>query len=198
MKKKLYLVILVCAMAFSLVACGNKTDAQPQETAQETETVSETVEEQEDPVEETVEETETEKTAAQELAENTECPLEDGIYKAKFTTDSSMFHVNEANEDYGELTVANGKMTIHVTLAGKGILNLYPGLAEDAEKEGAVLLQPTTDEVTYSDGTTDEVYGYDIPVPYLDEEFDVALIGKKEVWYDHKVCVTDAELLIQE
>lgn len=198
MKKKLYLVILVCAMAFSLVACGNKTDAQPQETAQETETVSETVEEQEDPVEETVEETETEKTAAQELAENTECPLEDGIYKAKFTTDSSMFHVNEANEDYGELTVANGKMTIHVTLAGKGILNLYPGLAEDAEKEGAVFLQPTTDEVTYSDGTTDEVYGYDIPVPYLDEEFDVALIGKKEVWYDHKVSVTDAELLIQE
>ena len=202
MKKKLYLVILVCAMAISLVACGDTTDAQPQETTQETENVqavSEAAEEpQEEPVEENVEETETEKTAAQELAENAECPLEDGIYKAKFTTDSSMFHVNEANEDYGELTVANGKMTIHVTLAGKGILNLYPGLAEDAEKEGAVLLQPTTDEVTYSDGTTDEVYGYDIPVPYLDEEFDVALIGKKEVWYDHKVSVTDAELLIQE
>ena len=31
------------------------------------------------------------------------------------------------------------------------------GLAEDAQKEGAELLQPTTDTVTYSDGLTDEV-----------------------------------------
>ena len=119
--------------------------------------------------------------------------LEDGVYKAKFTTDSGMFHVNEANEDWGELTVKDGKMTIHVSLAGKGILNLYSGLADDAQKDGAVLLEPTTDTVTYSDGTTDEVYGFDIPVPYLDKEFDVALIGKKEVWYDHKVKVTEAQ-----
>ena len=116
---------------------------------------------------------------------------EDGVYRAVFDTDSSMFHVNEANDGRGILTVEDGKMTIHVSLASKGILNLYAGLAEDAKKEGAELLSPTTDTVTYSDGMTEEVYGFDIPVPALDEEFDVALIGKKGKWYDHKVCVTD-------
>ena len=42
--------------------------------------------------------------------------LEDGVYTAEFGTDSSMFHVNEANDKKGELTVKDGKMTIHVTL----------------------------------------------------------------------------------
>ena len=60
----------------------------------------------------------------------------------------------------------------------------------DAKKDGAVLLEPTKDKVTYSDGTTEEVNGFDIPVPALDEEFDVALIGKKGKWYDHKVTVS--------
>jgi len=91
------------------------------------------------------------------------------------------------------LTVQDGQMTIHVTLRGKKILNLYPGLAEDAEKDGAVLLEPTTDTVTYSDGLSEEVYGFDIPVPALDTEFDVALIGEKGKWYDHKVSVSNPE-----
>ena len=117
--------------------------------------------------------------------------LEDGVYTATFTTDGSMFHVNEAYEDKGTLTVENGQMTIHVTLTSKKIVNLFPGTAEDAQKEGAELLQPTTDEVTYSDGTTDEAYGFDIPVPAIGEEFDCALVGEKGTWYDHKVMVTD-------
>ena len=117
--------------------------------------------------------------------------LEDGTYVATFTTDNSMFHVNEANNDKGLLTVENGEMTIHVSLAGKGILNLYMGLADDAQKEGAELLEPTTDTVVYSDGTVEEVYGFDIPVPAIGEEFDCALIGKKGKWYDHKVMVSD-------
>ena len=41
-------------------------------------------------------------------------------------------------------------------------MNLYPGLAEDAQKEGAEVLEPTTDSVTYSDGITEEVYGFDV------------------------------------
>ncbi len=120
--------------------------------------------------------------------------LEDGTYVATFTTDNSMFHVNEANNDKGLLTVENGEMTIHVSLAGKGILNLYMGLADDAQKEGAELLEPTTDTVVYSDGTVEEVYGFDIPVPAIGEEFDCALIGKKGKWYDHKVMVSDPVL----
>ena len=117
--------------------------------------------------------------------------LEDGVYSAEFDTDSSMFHVNEANEGLGILTVKDGKMTLHVSLASKSIVNLFVGLAEDAQKDGAELLKPTTDTVTYSDGITEEVYGFDIPVQALDEEFDLALIGTKGKWYDHKVSVTD-------
>jgi hypothetical protein len=117
--------------------------------------------------------------------------IADGTYVASFTTDNSMFHVNEANKDKGILTVRDGKMTIHVSLQSKRIVNLYPGLAEDAQKEGAELLEPTTDKVVYSDGYEDEVYGFDIPVPALDEEFDVALIGTHGNWYDHKVVVSD-------
>ena len=119
-----------------------------------------------------------------------ECPLADGEYKALFKTDSSMFHVNETCNGLGDLTVKDGKMTIHVSLASDGILNLFCGLAEDAQKEGAQILQPTIDKVTYDDGYTDEVHGFDIPVPYLDEEFDVALVGTKGKWYDHKVSVS--------
>ena len=117
--------------------------------------------------------------------------LPDGTYIAEFNTDSSMFAVNEAHEGKGTLTVENGIMTIHISLASKNILNLYQGLAENAKKEDAVLLEPTIDVVTYSDGWISEVYGFDILVPMLDEEFDVALIGKKEKWYDHKVSVSN-------
>ena len=117
--------------------------------------------------------------------------IADGTYVASFTTDNSMFHVNEANQDKGILTVKDGKMTIHVSLQSKKIVNLYPGSAEDAKKEGAELIEPTTDKVVYSDGYEDEVYGFDIPVPALDEEFDVALIGTHGNWYDHKVVVSD-------
>ena len=119
--------------------------------------------------------------------------LEDGVYSAEFDTDSGMFHVNEANDGKGTLTVKDGKMTLHVSLASKNIVNLFVGTAEDAQKDGAELLEPTTDTVTYSDGMTVEVYGFDIPVPAIDEEFDLALIGKKNKWYDHKVKVTNPQ-----
>ena len=125
---------------------------------------------------------------------NTEPALADGVYTADFNTDSSMFHVNEACEGKGTLTVENGQMTIHISLPSKSILNLFCGTAEDARKDGAALLQPTTDTVTYSDGLSEEVNGFDIPVPALDEEFDVAIIGTKGKWYDHKVSVTNAVL----
>ena len=124
----------------------------------------------------------------QEKGENV---LEDGVYSADFDTDSTMFHVNESCDGKGTLTVKDGKMTIHVSLVSKSIQNLFVGKAENAQKESAEILEPTTDSVTYSDGYTEEVYGFDIPVPALDKEFDVALIGKKGKWYDHKVSVSN-------
>lgn len=119
------------------------------------------------------------------------CELSDGLYLADFETDSSMFHVNDTKEGKGILKVENGVMTIHIVLTSKNITNLYPGLAEDAQREGAVLLEPTSEEVTYGDGITEEVNSFDVPVPYLDETFDLALIGKKNIWYDHKVSVSN-------
>lgn len=136
------------------------------------------------------ESTETVETVSTETAQN-EAQLPDGVYTAEFSTDSSMFHVSEACDGKGTLTVKDGVMTIHISLGSKKILNLYPGLAEDAAKDGAVLLEPTTDTVTYSDGMTEEVYGFDVPVPVIGEEFNLALIGTKGKWYDHKVKVSD-------
>ncbi len=104
-----------------------------------------------------------------------------------------MFHVNEACEGKGTLTVKDGQMTIHVSLVSKNIVNLFAGTAEEAQKDGAEVIEPTEDTVTYSDGISEDVYGFDIPVPALDEEFDVAIIGTKGVWYDHRVSVSDPE-----
>ena len=129
--------------------------------------------------------------AGSEETEETAGTLEDGTYEVEFNTDSGMFHVNEANDGKGILTVKDGKMTIHISLVSKNIENLYVGKAADAQKDGAELLQPTTDTITYDDGSTEEVYGFDVPVKALDETFDLALIGTKGKWYDHEVSVSN-------
>lgn len=175
--------VLVFSMAF-MSACAGKTEDQQEAAVEETAPAAKEVTEE-------PEESEAAAEVQEDTAETTQAILPDGTYDAEFSTDSSMFHVSEACDGKGVLTVENGQMTIHVSLASKKILNLYPGSAEDAQKDGAQLLEPTVDEVTYSDGLTDEVYGFDIPVPALDEEFDVALIGTKGKWYDHKVCVSN-------
>lgn len=167
MKKNKILTLAAVLLASTLMGgCGEKTE-EPKETPAKTEA-----------------------TATEEPKVNV-FGLEDGAYVAEFTTDSGMFHVNEAYGDKGTLTVKDGEMTIHVTLTSKKILNLFPGLAADAEKEGAEILQPTMDTVTYSDGMVEEVHGFDVPVPAIDEEFDLALIGTKGKWYDHKVKVSN-------
>ena len=142
---------------------------------------------------ETTEETKTDESSESAKADDTAKGdvLEDGVYTAEFDTDSSMFHVNEANDGKGVLTVKDGQMSIHISLTSKNIVNLFVGKAADAKKDGAELLQPTTDTVTYDDGTTEEVNGFDVPVKALDKDFDLALIGTKGKWYDHTVSVTN-------
>lgn len=130
-------------------------------------------------------------TSATSSSDTTDAVLEDGTYEAEFKTDSGMFHVNEANDGKGVLTVKDGQMSIHISLTSKNIVNLFVGKAADAKKDGAELLQPTTDTVTYNDGTTEEVNGFDVPVKALDKDFDLALIGTKGKWYDHTVSVTN-------
>ncbi len=118
--------------------------------------------------------------------------LEDGIYQATFTTDSRMFHVNEVCKDKAVLTVNKGEGTLHLVMPSKNIVNLFCGVASDAKKKGADLIKPTEEEVTYEDGLKETVYAFDVPLPVMDQEFDLALIGTKGKWYDHKVKVSDA------
>lgn len=117
--------------------------------------------------------------------------LEDGTYVATFKSGHPMFHVNDANNDKGILTVKDGKMTIHVSLQSKKIVNLFYGTKEDAAKDGAELIEPTKDKIVYDDGYEDEVYGFDIPVPYIGKEYTVSLIGRHGNWYEHQVTVSD-------
>ena len=131
--------------------------------------------------------------ASESAAASSARALEDGIYTAEFDTDSSMFHVNEADNGKGMLTVKDGQMTIHIRLASTHIVNLYVGMAADAPDHEADWLQPTTDTVTYSDGTSEEVYGFDVPVEALDTDFQLAILGTKGKWYDHTVSVRNVE-----
>lgn len=117
----------------------------------------------------------------------------DGTYQVDFNTDSSMFHVNEAKDGKGDLTVKDGKMTIHISLVSKNIVNLYLGKAADAESNESDWIEPTTDTVEYSDGTSEEVYGFDVPVASLDTDFDLAILGTKGTWYDHTVSVASPQ-----
>lgn len=203
MRKKAAVLFLGAALTVSMLgACGGNDASSSSSSASSvsTSSVSEASASssvQDESQTETESSTSTSSSSAESTSaestegETSEAQLADGVYTAEFKTDSNMFHVNEANDGKGVLTVENGKMTIHVSLASTHIVNLFVGTKEEAQEDGAVLLEPTTDEVTYSDGTTEEVYGFDIPVPAIDEDFQVALIGTKGKWYDHVVSVTN-------
>ena len=174
--KKLRLVSLTLAVLL-LAGCGASASTATAESVSEAASTAE--------------------TAPAETPAPTEEPaaaaLPDGVYTATFNTDSSMFHASEAVNGKGTLTVENGKMTFHVSLQSQKIVNLYLGTAADAPDHEADWLQPTTDTVTYSDGTSDEVYGFDIPVEAVDTDFALAILGTKGTWYDHTVSISDAE-----
>ena len=175
--KKLQIVSITLA-ALLLAGCGAAESAAPaSESASKAASTVETA---------PAAESESEAPAA-------EAALPDGVYTADFNTDSSMFHANESCNGKGTLTVADGRMTMHVSLQSKKIVNLYLGMAADAADHEADWLQPTTDTVTYSDGTSEEVYGFDIPVAAVDADFQLAILGTKGTWYDHTVSVANAE-----
>ncbi len=171
MKKKIFTVLMAVLMAgMLLTGCTNNNKT------------------------ETSTKTSVEKDSGEDAeVSESEPVLEDGTYTAEFNTDSSMFRVNETCDGKGTLTVKDGKMTMHVTLLSKNIVHLFVGTTDDAKKDGADLLEPTIDTVTYADGTTEEVHGFDIPISVINEKFDLALIGTKGVWYDHKVSVDNPE-----
>ena len=175
---KLALLLAGAVLAGSLTGCG--ASSAPASSAPSSEAAASSA----------VREAASSSAAASETAA---AALPDGVYTAEFDTDSGMFHANEACDGKGTLTVENGTMTFHVSLVSKKIVNLYVGMAADAEAHEGDWLQPTTDTVTYSDGLSDEVYGFDIPVKALDEDFQLAILGSKGKWYDHTVRVANAQ-----
>ena len=118
--------------------------------------------------------------------------LADGVYTVDVTTDGGMFKLSEAVEGKGTLTVKDGQMTVHFTLSGKGFTQVFVGSAEDAQKEGAAVIDAVEDTLKFSDGTTDTANGFDVPVEELNEAFALAAMGKKSAkWYDHTLCVSN-------
>ena len=173
------LLAVSALLAASLAGCGSSASSVASSTSSEA--VS------------SVAESAVSEAASESAAASSARTLEDGTYTAEFDTDSSMFHVNEASDGKGTLTVEDGQMTLHISLQSKKIVNLYVGMAADAPDHEADWLQPTTDTVTYSDGTSEEVYGFDVPVETLDTDFQLAILGTKGKWYDHTVSVRNVE-----
>ena len=173
------LLAVSALLAASLAGCGSSASSVASSTSSEA--VS------------SVAESAVSEAASESAAASSARTLEDGTYTAEFDTDSSMFHVNEARDGKGTLTVEDGQMTLHISLQSKKIVNLYVGMAADAPDHEADWLQPTTDTVTYSDGTSEEVYGFDVPVEALDTDFQLAILGTKGKWYDHTVSVRNVE-----
>lgn len=178
--KKLQVVSMTLAILL-LAGCGASESA----ASTASESTSEAVSTVETAPAESAEESPAEESAA--------ATLPDGVYTADFKTDSSMFHVSEACDGKGTLTVEGGKMTMHVSLQSQKIVTLYLGMAADAADHETDWLQPTVDTVTYSDGSSDEVYGFDIPVEAVNTDFQLAILGTKGTWYDHTVSVANAE-----
>ena len=187
LKKKLLVLLLSASMAMTMLAgCGSNTDKKDDtKTEASKDDASEA------------------KTDSKDAKEP---ELEDGTYKVDFNTDSGMFHENpDYNDGKATLTVKDGKMTVHITLNSKNIVQLFLGSAEDAQKDGADLIDPSeTTEITYSDGSApEEVYSFDVPVPtliwhWLEQRVNgmtIKLVCPIRNWYSNKLYfVTKCEM----
>lgn len=191
MNRKIVLLALSAAVFAFTTGCGNKKN-DDKATAPEKMT-SEMTGTAGDAATDSVENDDSVNANASDSKEDVANVLQDGVYLAEFNTDSPMFHVNEMKDGKGKLVVENGQMTIEIALVSKNIVNLYPGLAQDAEADEANWIKPGTELIDYGDGTSEEVNCFVVPVGFLDKEFDLAILGKKGKWYDHKVSVNSPE-----
>lgn len=194
MKKRVFVNMVVLAVMFAIAGCGN---------SQRNTTNNENIVVEAAEVTEASANTEIDSYDLKpDIIEGDEASLKlnlgDGKYMVKFDTDSTMFHVNEAMNGKAVLSVEDGNGVVHLVMPSKNVLYLFSGLAADAENNKEAWIEPSTEEVTYEDGMTEEVFAFDVEVPVIDEEFDLALIGKKNVWYDHKVSVSEPEMIKED
>lgn len=119
-KRSITLMMSALTISAALLATSPvlaETDAK--DAAETTEESTDAKDTADDKDAEKAENTDAENTDDKKDASSAENTLEDGVYTAEFDTDSGMFHVNEANDGKGTLTVKDGKMTIHVSLASQ-------------------------------------------------------------------------------
>ncbi len=116
--------------------------------------------------------------AVEEVAEEGMSPvfagsLNDGEYPVAVNSSSSMFRVEKAM-----LQVKEGKMSLRITMGGKGYAYVYPGKAEEAARaEPAACIPYEEDE--------EGAHSFTLPLDALDEPFPCAAFSKnKELWYD--------------
>ncbi|MCR4924053.1 MAG: ABC transporter substrate-binding protein [Lachnospiraceae bacterium] len=112
--------------------------------------------------------------------------LNEGEYDIEVDSSSSMFRITKAR-----LKVSQGKMTVTMTMGGKGYLYLYPGTGEEASK---------ADKESYIAFLEDEEgnHTFTVPIEALDrEEAFAAFSKKKELWYD-RILVFRSDSLDQE
>lgn len=106
-----------------------------------------------------------------------------GTYPIDATTDSSMFKVVDA-----QLKVADGGMSVVVTLTGDGFGRLFLGTAGTASKATSGFIAFTTD----SQGR----HVYTIPVDALNKPMSVAAESGKTAnkWYDHTMTFQSSRI----
>lgn len=109
--------------------------------------------------------------------------IADGTYTIEVTSSSSMFRVVDA-----QLTAAGGEMTAVLTLSGTGYEKLYMGTGEEA-------LADTDDKGIYFVEDAQGMYTYEVPVPALDQETEVAAWSiRKQTWYDRILVFSSSQL----
>ena len=159
MKKKIYLLSLVCISVMMMVACNSSDSKKSETTTSEKATVK-----QEEVTEAGMEPIEASK-------------LKDGEYSIDVASSSSMFNITACT-----LTVKDGQMSAVMTMGGTGYKYIYMGTSEEAEKvDEASFITPVENE--------NKEHTFTVPVEALDKAIDVAAFSaKKEQWYDRKLC----------
>lgn len=159
MKKKIYLLSLVCISVMMMVACNSSDSKKSETTTSEKATVK-----QEEVTEAGMEPIEASK-------------LKEGEYSIDVASSSSMFNITACT-----LTVKDGQMSAVMTMGGTGYKYIYMGTSEEAEKaDEASFITPVENE--------NKEHTFTVPVEALDKAIDVAAFSaKKEQWYDRKLC----------
>lgn len=102
--------------------------------------------------------------------------INDGTYSIEVKSSSSMFRIVDC-----QLTVSEGKMTVAMTLSGKGYEKIFLGTREEASRA-------QDSDFSYFAETSEGKYCYEIPVEALDKEIDCAGFSiRKQKWYDRKL-----------